>query len=358
MGSTSKLAKVEVTVNGSGFDTPSQVSLEETQDVPICDLVFPHGTHSRYRILKRDIVRVYIGLDDVPDIPQFTGHSSNEFGILSTQMSLRGSLNRALKDQRFVTDTDNLDGLEISTAIETVFSQVSELSWMNVLMEATSPTLTVPKDLRYEKGISKYGLMKQLRDLGVNPEDPLELGRYTLFQHGDSIHFRAIPNPTNTNPWVELAYGDSLLDFMPEATTRFSYNKAMTIGKDGVTGEFQNDHRITVDSLSEADILQDTNIPTAGECYEVSRATVLANMVKQNGMDVRSNLLLEATPYLTVIEITGAPYGLSDKYLLRSRNISVSEGEYKVSGRVNIPIDILSNTMSQLLNLSRDYATA
>lgn len=358
MVATSMNAKVEITVNGSGFDTPSEVSYSNQGEIPTCNLVFPAGLNSRYRILRSDIVRVFIGLDVVPEIPQFTGHLPEETGIVNTQMELVGSLNRAVNDKMFVTDYDNFDGQEIGVAINTVFNDVSELSWMTILNEITSPVVQVPDGLRFENGISKYDMMKQLRDLATDPLDPLLIKRYTFFQHGDIFHFRKIPKPADTSPWVQLAYGDTLLRGEPISSTRFSYNKARVLGKDNVIGEFQNDHRITVDSLSEANIITDTDIPNAGEAYEVARANVLANMVNQTGLEVSSHLLLEAIPNLTVIEVTGAPFGLSDKYLVRSIDINVAEGLFNVNAKVNVPVDVLSDSMSQLLNVSGSGSAA
>lgn len=354
----SKDAKVEVTVNGSGFDTPSETGFSNDGEIPTCRLVFPAGQNARYKILKSDIVRVYIGLDDTPDVPQFTGHLPEEMGTFDTMMELVGSLNRAFLDKRFVTQYDNFEGLEISTAIRKVFHEVSELSWMSILTEESSPIVQVPVDLLFEDGISKYDLMKQFRELAIDPSDPLRMGRYTLFQHGDFLHFRKIPNPTTASAWVDLAYGDTLLNFVPETNTRQTYNKARVKSKDGKIAEFQNDHRINVDSLSEADIINDDTIPNAGEGYEVARATVLDNMVNQAGLEVSSHLLLEAIPNLTVIEVSGAPFGLSAKYLIRTIDISVSEGQFDVSARVNVPTDILSESLSQLLNISGSGSAA
>ena len=308
--------------------------------------------NSRYKILKSDIVRVFIGLDDIPNIPQFTGHLPEEGGTFDTVMELVGSLNRAVVDHRFVDAYDNFDGQEIGTAIRTVFEDVSELSWMSMLVEETNPVVQVPKDLRFESGVSKYDLMKQFRELAVDPIDPLRIGRYTMFQHGDFLHFRKIPNPATTSAWVQLAYGDTLLDFIPESTSRQSHNKSRVLGKDGVLGEFQNDHRIAVDGLSEADIISESDILSAGEAHDVARATVLSDMMNQTGLAVSSHLLLEAIPNFTVINVTGAPYGLSAKYLVRSLDINVTEGQYNVSAKVNVPVDILSESLSQLLNVS------
>lgn len=357
MGSISKKAKIDVTVNGSGFDDPSQVTIVEEGEIPTCQLTFPGGSNSRYKITRKDKIRVYVGLDDVPDYPTFVGHQADEFGFTTTRMELIGSLNRGIDDKRFVTDFDNFDGQEISTAIATVFGEISELSWMSSFIEATNPTAKVPDGLRYENGVSKYDLLKQFRDLAVDPEDPLLMRRYTFFQHGDQFQFRKIPLINSTTEWYETFYGDSLLGIDPQATSRFSFNKSRVKGKDGVLGEFQNDHRVNVDGLVEADILVDNEILSAGEAYEVARAGVLQNMQRQNGLEIRSFLLLEAIPNLTVIRIRDAPYGLSDRYLIQAKEISVAPGMFDVTAKVTTPVDVLSEVLSQLLSLNRDFVT-
>lgn len=358
MALTYRDAIVEVTVEGSGFDTPSEITYTNDGEIPSCTLVFPAGLNSRYKVLKSDIVRVFIGLDSVPDTPQFTGHLTEDSGIVATQLDLVGSLNRAVDDKRFVTDFDNFDGLDISAAILKVFEEVSELSWMTPLVEATNPSIAVPDGLRWENGISKYDLMKTFRDLAVDATDPLKLGKYTFFQHGDFFHMRRIPDPSSASPWVELAFGDTLLDFDPEASNRFSFNKSRVIGKDGATGEFENTHRIAIDGLAEADIISDEDILNGGEATEVARATVLSNMVNQTGLQANSHLLLEMMPNFAVIEVTGAPFGLSDKYLVKVLNMVVNEGAFDISAKVAVPIDILSDAISQLVNVSGGGSSA
>lgn len=349
---TSRDVKVEVTVNGSGFDTPSQTHYSNDGDIPTCNLVFPAGQNSRYKLTKKDIIRVFIGLDDIPDYPQFTGHQRDEDGFRSTEMMLVGSLNRAVEDKIFVTDYDNFDGLEIGAAIKTVFSRVSELSWMTSLVESTNPHVIVPSGLRFREGISKYDLMKRFRELATDPTDPLEIGRSTMFQHGDYFHFRKIPNPDNVTPWVSLAYGDTLLDLDPESTIRFAFNKAKVIGKDGVEGIFQNDHRLTTDGLAEADTIKNDDILNANEAYELAVAKVMANITNQLGAEALSHLLNEVMPNFSPVEITGAPFGLSDKYLIRNLNMDITEASFDVNVKLDVPVDILSDALSQLLQVS------
>jgi len=349
---SSRDVKVEVTVDGSGFDTPSQVHYSNDGEVPTCELIFPAGQNSRNKLTKKNKVRVFIGLDDIPDYPQFTGHQRDEDGFRSTQMTLVGSLNRAVEDKIFVTDYDNFDGLEIGAAIKTVFNRVSELSWMTCLVENTSPHVIVPSGLRFEEGISAYDLMKRFRQFATDPSDPLEFGRYTMFQHGDIFHFRRIPNPASVTPWVSLAYADTLLDIDPEATIRFAFNKAKVRGKDGVEATFQNDHRLTTDGLAEADTIKNDDIANADQAHRIAYATVMSNITKQLGAEAMSHLLNEVMPNFSVVEITGAPFGLSDKYLIKNLNIDITEASFDVSVKLDVPVDILSNSLSQLLNVS------
>lgn len=353
-----KDVKVEVTINGSGFDTPSAVKIEKADDIPSCNMTFPGGTRSRYKVTKKDILKVYIGLDDVPDHATFTGFQEDESGTRETKMELWGALHPATKEYTEVTDLDNFDGVEISNALESIKRDVTGLSTFTTYFEKTSPVIVVPNNFRFTKTISKYDLMKQLKDLAVDPLDPLDLRKYVLFDHDSALHFRKMPNPDDAEPSVQLAYGDSLLNAEQESTGRNRINKQRVIGNedDSVSATFSNAHRIATDGILEGDPIVDNTIPNNAEAFETARSTVLSKMIEPNGIEVRSHLLLDLIPNFSVIEITGAPYGLNDKYLLRSLDIDVRAGQFDVVGIVNTPSDVISDAFSQLLNLNRDLA--
>lgn len=350
-----KDVKVEVTVNGSGFENPSELMIEDDGEIPLCNMMFPGGVRSRYRMTKKDLVRVYVGLDELPDYPTFTGYQTAESGLTTTMMEFAGGLYRATKDYRRVTDTDNLDGYEISAAILKVFNDVDGLSWLTPLIERTNPAIyTLPGDIRYDKGISKYELMKELRDIAVNALSQTHLGRYAFFLHDNNFHFRTVPDPKNSTAWLKIAYGDTLLSLNQDSSSSYPVNKVSVIGKGDVYAEFQNDHRVNVDSLLEETPINDTSITGNGFAYEVARSKVMAEMIPEVPLMINSPLLLEGIPNATVVEITGAPYGLSDNYLLKSKSIGVSQGVFEVVGTVSTPVDIVSEVISQVLGLNRD----
>ena len=344
--------KIEVTLNGSGFDKPSEVKTQEGGEIPNCSLVFPAGMNSRYKILKRDIVRVYVGLDELPDFPTFTGHVDSDGSKFSTSLDLQGSLNRAMNDQIIVNEYNNFDGLTIEDAIRKVFEDVSALSFMTPYLENTSPSVKVPKDIRFKTGTSKYNLMKQFRELAIDPLTSRILG-YTFFQHGDSFQFRKIPDPNTASPSISLSYGDTLFNFEFDSNDNQGFNYARVIGKDGVIAEYQNDHRIAIDGLKEMEIISDETIPNAGQSYEVARVNVLSSLFTKTPLNLNSHLLLDAIPNYSVVQVTGAPYGLSDNYLVRTKNITVGEGMFDVQCQVTTPMDVFSNMITQLLSLNR-----
>lgn len=336
--------KVEVTVNGSGFDDPTELSIKETGTIPSADLVFQPGRNIGNKLTKKDIVRVYVGLDDVPDYATFTGHLDNAPYKFSSRLSLFGSLNRAENDKIFITDYDNLDGLEISQAIQKIFGQVSELSWMTGLFTTTSTPAYVPEGLRFDKGISKYALIKQLVGMATD---------YTTFQHGDYFHARPISDPDVDPPSFSLSYGDGLLNFEPESASKDTYNYARVMGKNGIIGEYKNDHRVLVDGLREMEILSDDDILNVGDCTDVARQNVLSSIFQKNPMTIDSHLLIDAIPNVSVVEITGAPYGLSDNYLVKNKTISVGQDTFRVVCRVTTPMDVLGDMLTQLLSINR-----
>ena len=344
--------ETSVTVNGSSFDTPIQAHFTDDGEIPTMSLVFPAGSNVKHRVSKLDKVRVFVGLDGTPDYPRFTGHLKVEGGFIDNRMELIGSLNRGVDDHRVVNDYDNLDGLEIGQAILTVFNSISELAWMTCLVEQTDPLVHVPTDFRFENGISKYDLIKALRDLATDPSDPLDLGRYCTFQHGDIFYFRKIPKPSSTTASVTLTYSDDLIDLDPDSFVRFAYNKSVVKGKDDVEATFQNEHRIDVDGLAEMSIVSSNDILNNGQAYDLARSNVMSNLVKKSGAEAMSHLLIDLQPNVSVIDIASAPYGLSDSYMLRSLMIDITEGSFNVSGSLDIPVDLLGANLAKLLQVS------
>lgn len=350
-----KDVKVEITVNGGGFDNPSDIMIEDDGEIPFCNMMFPGGIRSRYKIKKSDLVRVYLGLDELPDYPSFTGYQTSESGLRSTTMEFAGGLFRATRDYKKILDTDNYDGLEIGNAILNVLDSVSGLSWLTPRIQQTNPAVYIPADtIRYEKGISKYDLMKEFRDIAVDPLDAFHLGRYAFFIHGDIFYFRSVPDPKTAPAWLKIAYGDTLLDVNQEGSSSYVTNKITVIGDEGIKGDFQNDHRIEVDELLESPPINDNSIASNGQAYEIARSKVLAEMIPEVPLMISSPLLLEGIPNATVLELTGAPYGLSDNYLLKSKSISVGENMFEVSGTVSTPVDAVSEAIAQILGLNRD----
>jgi len=349
--------EVSVTVNGSSFPNPSEIHYANDGEIPTCTLVFPPGATARYAIKKKDVVRVFVGLDRIPEFPLFTGHLKDEDGLVEDVMNLSGSLNRAVDDKIFIDDYSNLDNLEISQAIVTVFNQISELSYMFYRVEATNPAVYVPTDFRFEDGESKYGVITQLRDIAIDPQDALEIGRYCIFQHGDGFYFRRTPDPSTAPVSAVLNYSDDVLTFDPETTMRFAYNKARVKGADGIVQTFENAHRIATDGLAEADTVVSDKIPNAGASYEYARQSVINNTVRKAGAEAASHQLLHLIPNFHVVEVVNAPFGFSDKYVLRSLQVDVTNNMFSVSGQLEIPVDVLSNKLSRLLQVRTDSSS-
>lgn len=349
-----KQVKVDVTVNGGGFDTPSSVEIDDDGEIPICNMVFPGGLRSRYKALKRDIVRVYVGLDEIPDEATFTGYLREESGISETRMDLSGALYRGTRDFRRVTDYDNFDGQEIGNALRNIVSNTNGLGFLSFNIEQTSPIIQVPVDTRFDRGTDKHGLMREFRDLAVDARDPIHIGRYTFFTYGDTFYFRKIPNPKTANPSVTLTYGDSLISWNPESPGRPAINRSTVVGKDDVFGYYENAQRKLIDGLQEDDPISDDGVLSDGEGRETARVNVISNLFQELPLLIDSHLLIDAIPNATVVEITGAPYGLSDNYLVQSKSIGIGEGQFEVSCQVSTPIDVISEAITQVLGLNRD----
>jgi len=348
--------KAEVTVNDSGFEDPTDIKIEKTGDIPMCSLTFPKASTSRYRISKKDIIKVYVGIDDVPNYPNFIGYQDDETGIIDGNMELYGLLNAGVKDFETINDYNNLQGLEISNAITQVKNTISKLASIPIYTEKTNPVVRVPDDFLFENGIAKYELMKELRDLATDPADPLHIGRYTLFQHGEAIYFRKIPNPQTADEWIELFWGSTIIELDPQSSDRFSKNKQRVYGKDGAYGVYQNAQRVLVDGIQEDKPISDNTIKNNAESFEVARASVLSELQDQVGLLLNSQKLIDAVPNQTVVSLPDAPYGFNDKYLLRSLSIEASSSSYQIFGTVTAPTDIISDTLTKLLNLDTSPA--
>ena len=340
MGTSGFDVKVEVTVDGAGFDTPVETNIKCGGEIPSATLTFPTGRITANKLNKKDKIRVYVGLDEVPEYPTFTGHLDSSIFRYSSTIQLFGSLNRAKNQYVIVDDYDNYDGLEISQAIQKAFSEVTELAWMSSFFETTSPQVFVPEGLRFEKGISLYDLMKQFREF---------ITTHAMYQHGDGFYCKSMPDPDVASPSYSLAYGDTLLNFEPESGDKDTFNYANVIGKDGVTGSYSNAQRALIDGFREMPTIQDNDILNAGESHSTARQNVLNSIFKKNPMTINSHLLHEAVPNQSVVEITGAPYGLSDNYLIKEKSVLVTEASFNVSCKVTTPMDILSTMLDQLL---------
>ena len=92
---TSFDVKVEVTVDGSGFDNPDALYIRKDNEIPNCKLSFPGGLRSRYQAMKTDLIEVYVGLGEIPDTPLFQGFLENEGGKFGTDWELIGPMMKA-----------------------------------------------------------------------------------------------------------------------------------------------------------------------------------------------------------------------------------------------------------------------
>jgi hypothetical protein len=149
-----------------------------------------------------------------------------------------------------------------------------------------------------------------------------------------------------------LAYGDSLLSVDPDSTSRQLTNAVKVFGKDDAYAYFSNTHRVAMDTLREDEPIDDDTILTDGEAFEVARAHVLSGLSNRIGYVIKSHELLECLPNVSVIGITGAPYGISGNYLLKTLNITASPGQFEVAGKISSPVDVVSEVLSKLLKLT------
>lgn len=341
--------EVEVTVNGSGFDNPSEIAITKGDDISDCKMSFPRGTKNK--LLRTDLVRVYIGLNGLPDIPTFIGYFDSDGGFFQNAVQLYGQLYRLTKDYIPISILNNFDNYEISNAIYHILSG-SVLSASPRILQRTSPQVFVPKDTSKDSAISRYDLIKALKDLAIDLTNPLTVQGYVFFELNTSIYFRKISNPFTEYPHVTLYYGDSLLDMEPATEGFRAINRQQVFGKDQVYAIYSNAQRILMDGLREGEPIRDGTILTDAAAHAIAKGSVLSSLFDGHGLMANSHLLLDATPGVTLIGIEDAPFGIDDTYILRELNISLTEKSLKVTGGLANPKDAIGDVLSSVLKLT------
>lgn len=300
--------KIEVTIDGNGFDNPSGGFIRKTAEIWTANLIWPnlHGKMFEY-FLEGNIVRIYVGLDAIPDKPTFTGFVTTDSGDKKFEVNLHGRLHASKTNDVILDNFTNLDGNELSQGIYKLFEDFVDVSF-NKKFLGTKPAIYLDNDFRYENGAFVYDVVKALRDKAIDQSDfthaPL---RYVLYEEDTSLYFRKEP-PLNddTLAWWELIGSDNLFMTAPISKVFGIINRQTVIGKDGVRATYQFENTIAVGRVFAGKPIKDETLTTSAECYLKAREIVEKSKLKVVNTKITALELIEAIPRLSLVNIVNA----------------------------------------------------
>ena len=319
--------RVEITVNGSGFDQPLSGSIERTKEISSATLSFGNKSDRLFGYFQpTDIVEIYVGNNVVPDEPAFVGYPFEQSGKKRMELSLSGLLYPYTKRYMRVTDTDNVDGYEISAAIRKIMGMIPTPLSLKIL--GTNPTsyISDKSKLRFKEGVSLYDLLKKLRDSTsfFDAATQRDVG-YVFFERNGVFHFRQIPIATEDNSAIDISYGNQIISVAPESTSVGLINRQTVIGKD-VEATYDNLHRQHVDGIKEGEILNDNTLTTVADCFDKAKRLCEQALFPVIRTKISSPQLIDAIPYFTVVNIINSSDTFSGANLITSTEITFDTG--------------------------------
>lgn len=340
--------KIEVTINDNGFDNPNSGTIKKQKEIWTGSLVYPNPQGRLFEYFSsKDVIKVYLGLEELPSEPTFTGTVTSENGDRVRSLALHGRLYSAQSDSVIIDAYDNLDGYEVSQAIKKLIDSL-DTSFTQVFT-GTNPPVYVTKDLRNENGIVIYSAIKNLRNLAY---DNTLVGKrplyYMLYEEGNKLFFRKEPELIDSNSWFTLTGGDNLIKGEPRAKTYGVINKQTVIGKDGVKATFTSDHRIAVDGVFAGKTINDDNLLSSAECYERARVEVEENKYKTINTNITALEMIDAVPGLSIVTIKNSKNIVTGLHRVRDINISYGRG-FSVTTQIEKDIPSYGREVALLL---------
>lgn len=341
-------AKIEVTVNGNGFDNPSFGTIKKQKEIWTASLTYPNQQGKLFEYFSsRDVIRIYLGLDELPAEPTFTGFVTSESGDNARSLALHGRQYAAQKDDVIIDDYDNLDGSEVSQAIKKLISLL-DISFTEVFT-GTNPEVFVTKDFRHDRGIVIYTAIKNLRNLAY---DNTVFGKrplyYFLYEEDDKIFFRKEPELIDENSWFTLTGGDNLIKGEPRAKTYGIINKQTAIGLNGVSATFESAHSIAVDGVFAGKTIYDETLLSSAECYERARVEVEENKYKTINTNITALEMIDAIPGLAIVKIENSKNIVTGLHRVRDIDIRYGRG-FNVTTQIEKDIPVFGDEVASIL---------
>jgi len=204
--------KLDVRVNGTSFDLPTKGSIDRSSEISTASLTYPNDNGKLFRYFNPyDIIEIYVGVYEFPIYPAFSGVVTSMRGSRDIEIGLHGKLWQATRRYITLTDTYNLDGMEISEAIAWLIKQLD----FKFDMDFLSTGQKVVGEMR-DSNIDFYPLIKKLRGQVTEYNEFSEPFKYVLFEHGrKELLFRKQVDIYDGNSWFDFQYGDNLIDEYP-----------------------------------------------------------------------------------------------------------------------------------------------
>jgi hypothetical protein len=332
MTALSHRLKLEVTLNGSGFETPAGGGITKNLEIPTASLSFPNpfGSFSQ-RFSPRDVFRIYVGKDALPDTPTFVGYPVEGGGEEQHTVSLMGRLHACETEYLYLDDYDNFDGWEVSKAIQEQLT-ASDIALSPALfgqLKGTNPAFFIPQDYRKPDGITRYQFIKFARELAYDVSSITgEVLKYYLHEHGNGNYMLSKQMLlTIGNEWKQFTYGDNLLASRPSVKSLGIVNRQTVFAKTGerVTFDLTHDQQIGINGVQEGKPIK-LSYGSVEEAFNRARLECLTKRSPVVTSSIKHLDLIEAVPGISSVRLFNSPHIMNGMHRVMSLNVNFSSG--------------------------------
>ena len=339
--------KLEVTVNGNGWDKPLRVSGNKNYLQPqTFNIDFPNGMgKNTSRLTLHDIVRVKAGFGDVDETPIFTGVIIDKHGKSPITYTFTSLLGLYEQPKVKLDDWDNLDGLECGYAIQKQLETYDFSNFatpMTYEIPGTNPVNVNPSSLRTSG--SRLSLIKAINTLCVDetslPGPPLNYAFYeidTTFYHRKALKLDGTASAPYTYKTIDSISGSP-------RTTLTSLVTKCTVTGGTYTDEYgrTRNHEATHEDLSAIKLkrlfhlsVSDSSLTSYNQCLERAKLEVENGKFKLIGTTVKDLSLLHAIPAYSIMEVEKSKFDLDGIHQITDLTIALGNKGNNVEARIN-----------------------
>lgn len=341
--------KLEVTVNGDGWDKPIGVDGEKRFLQPqTFNLRFPNPTgRNTSRIALTDVVRLYAGMGYVEDDPLFTGFMVGKENKHPITLQFTSYAGLAEQPKRKVDSFSNFDGLECSYAIQKALEYLDCSNYATALSfqcQGTNPVNVVHSSFRkgyntsllaIVKGINKYCL-----DMTPLPESPLP---YVFYEVDTTFyHRKLLPIDGSVDaPFTFKTIDD--IAAQPRTVLSSLITKATVVGA-AYTDEYgrERNHEATYEAEGGTKlkrlfhvVVTDKSLTSFNDCMEKAKQLVETGLTKTIRTTIDSFDLLHALPSYSIMEVENSIHDLDGIHRITDLSVSLGSGKNSVQATLN-----------------------